>query len=201
MDSAIKAEHSAYQSAVDNLDEISSYMLKRTAYPAILKQLAERSPSLKFWFTEFSPLVDYDVRKDKISNGLKGTRLINFTSSRSANAESAICKPENNADERETEDHAVTAIYLSGYSLANPAKKDECKHEIIRLAGDALSATNPGSPFSHKRDMVDAEIGHYINFIESGEKNKDVPNYAVKFMLVLPLKEPISVPELPVEDK
>ncbi len=192
-----------YDRAMKELTAAGEIFSRRTAYSDVLKQLAERSASVKFWFTEFAPLINYEVESSTLTEGndVKGTRLIDPARSRNGSADSAINAAPDTADVRKrNSDPMVTAIFLTGYTVKKPGNENSLdqRQAIYSLVENNFDERSSDSLFSYESSKIESNRNHYFQFIDSrSSKGKaQVPEYVEKFMMVMPLKSPIPIPEL-----
>ncbi len=200
---SMESENSKYASAKKELEKLNAHYVMRTAYPEIIKQLSERSASVKFWFTEFAPLINYEADKVIITDSVevKGTRLIDPGKSRNAGSNSSINQAPEAVDVRNrNKAPKVTAICVSGYTSKIPGDdRSQAQRQIIYdLVAKNFDERSADSLFSYHNAEVMRNMNHYYQFIDSkGSRGKvSVPDYVEKFMLVMPLKNPIDIPEL-----
>ncbi len=190
-----------YSRAGRELKEISELYLSRTTYADILLQIAEKSPSVKFWITEFTPMINYDVANTELTGALKvkGQPLIDMARSRNGSPESSINKAPDSINPRNrNKDPKVTAIYVSGYTLKSYGKSDNDVHRaVIRdLVNNNFDERSKDSLFLYKAQEVSANQNRYFRFVSAEETKGKMPEYVEKFMVIMPLKTPINIPEL-----
>ncbi len=203
----IDALQGNYNRVMKEVNELAVGYNMRTAYVEVLKQLMEKSTSTKFWFTEFAPLINYNA-DDTLLEGtdVKGTRLIDPGRSANASSTSAINQaPESVDTGRRGEAPKVTAIYVTGYTTKKPGDtkstaQQEAVRDLVRANFDERSAD---SLFDYSSQKVTANGNHYFRFLDAKEsKGKlQIPDYVEKFMMVMPLKTPIPIPQLAPEGK
>lgn len=188
---------SDYDRDVRSIESIASLLDERFSYAKILAPLAEKTVSYKYWVKEFAPLVNYDVQAvdpQKIAQ----YRLLKDKPVRGT----AVQRPKDSEDpELNRKDPMVTAIYLSGYTVRDPRIESSTEHQnIVRNAiAERLHATDPDSPFNFTKEQLDNNVRLYIQFELPAKDNRtasSVPDYLQRFHVVLPLKQPIPVPEL-----
>ncbi|MFI3243325.1 MAG: type IV pilus assembly protein PilM [Akkermansia sp.] len=196
----VSTAESAYSRQLKQLEEIKDLFAMRYAYPDVMIQITEKSPSVKFWLTEFAPLINYDVEANDLAglDDVKGVRLVDMTRSRSAQANSSINTPGEDPNVRNKSEAQVTAIFVTGYTLKNPDEAAGAAHrEIIRnLINNNFDERNKDSLFSYTSEAIQSNENKYIRFITTKESKGKIPSYLEKFMLIMPLKQPISIPEL-----
>ncbi len=176
----------------------------RTAYVDILKQLVDKSPSIKFWITEFSPLINYELGDNQVdltgpNLDAPGTRLIDMKRSRTAQSATSINEaPEMLDARRRNDDPTVTAIYVAGYVVKKPGETSVSHQDVVRsLVSNNFDDRTPSSLFAYEANKVNANLNKYFRFINSKELKKEKElDYVEKFMMLMPLKQPITVPEL-----
>ena len=199
----IESAKTKYDRTMREISQFSRLYTMRTAYADILKQLSERSASVKFWFTEFSPLINYEVENVVLteSNDVKGTRLIDMNRSRSGSSDSAINQAPESVDTRKRgKDPMVTAIFISGYTTKKPGdeRSIDQRQVIYDLVDRNFDERSADSLFSYQNAVVHRDLGHYFQFLDakSSKGKMQIPDYVEKFMMVMPLKKPIAIPEL-----
>lgn len=200
---SIEGEKTKYDRAKRELEALNQHYAMRTAYPELIKQLSERSASVKFWFTEFAPLINYEADKVTITDSVevKGTRLIDPNKSRNAGNNSSINQAPEAVDVRSrNKAPMVTAICMSGYTSKKPGddRSQAQRQAIYDLVAKNFDERSADSLFSYQNADVLKNMNHYYQFIDSkGSRGKvAVPDYVEKFMLIMPLKNPIVIPEL-----
>lgn len=200
---SIESEKSKYDRAKGELETLNQHYAMRTAYPELIKQISERSASVKFWFTEFAPLINYEADKVTITDSVevKGTRLIDPNKSRNAGSNSSINQAPEAVDVRSrNKAPKVTAICMSGYTSKKPGDdRSQAQRQVIYdLVAKNFDERSADSLFSYQNADVLKNMNHYYQFIDSkGSRGKvTVPDYVEKFMLIMPLKNPIAIPEL-----
>ncbi len=203
INNTIESEKSRYERAKKDLEALNEHYAMRTAYPEIIKQLSERAASVKFWFTEFAPLINYEVDKVTINDSVevKGTRLIDPGKSRNAGNNSSINQAPEAVDVRSrNKAPKVTAICVSGYTSKTPGddRSQAQRQAIYDLVAKNFDERSADSLFSYQNAEVMKNMNHYYQFIDSKNSrgNVSVPDYVDKFMLIMPLKSPIAIPEL-----
>ncbi len=202
VNSSIESAKNRYDSSAKALKGLMEEYKMRTAYAEVIKQLSERSASVKYWFTEFVPLINYDVASTDLTGSLepKGTRLINPGSSRNPNSSAINHAPESVNPKDRNKAPKVTAICMTGYTTKD-IKDDPSmpqRQAIYDLVAKNFDERSADSLFSYKNAEVMQNLNHYYLFINS-KSSRDkvkVPEYAEKFLLVMPLKNPIDIPEL-----
>lgn len=199
----IESEKSKYDRAKKDLEKLNEHYAMRTAYPELIKQLSERAASVKFWFTEFAPLINYEADKVTINDSVevKGTRLIDPGKSRNAGNNSSINQAPEAVDVRSrNKAPKVTAICMTGYTSKTPGddRSQAQRQAIYDLVAKNFDERSADSLFSYQNAEVMKNMNHYYQFIDSkNSRGKvSVPDYVDKFMLVMPLKTPIAIPEL-----
>ncbi len=196
-----------YNRVMREITELSRVYAMRTAYLDVLKQLIEKSTSTKFWFTEFSPLINYNADNTLLEGtDVKGTRLIDPGRSANASTNSALNHaPESVDTGRRNDAPMVTAIYVTGYTTKTPGDtKSTAQQEVVRdLVRTNFDERSADSLFDYSSQKVTANGNHYFRFLDAKEsKGKlQIPDYVEKFMMVMPLKNPIPIPQLSPEGK
>ncbi|MGN0836739.1 MAG: hypothetical protein ACI4OS_04800, partial [Akkermansia sp.] len=197
----IEAVQGKYQKTMQDIDKVAEIYNMRYAYADIIRQLSARGASVRFWFTEFAPLINYDVAATSLTESaeLKGTRLIDMNRSRNAGNDSAINQAPDEADAgKRNKAPKVTAIYVSGYTIKNPGDERSTaqRQAIYDLVDRNFDERSADSLFSYENAVVQKDLNHYFQFIDSKASKGKMPDYVEKFMMVMPLKTPIAIPEL-----
>ncbi len=207
LESRIENVQSKYQRTMRELNSLSAVYNMRTAYADVLKQLIEKTTSTKYWFTEFSPLINYNA-DDTLLEGtdVKGTRLIDLNRSANAASNSALNQaPESVETSRKASAPMVTAIYVSGFTTKKPGDtKSTAQQEVVRdMVRTNFDERSVDSLFDYSSQKMTANGNHYFRFLDAKEsKGKlQIPDYVEKFMMVMPLKNPIPIPQLDGEGK
>ncbi len=195
---------SRFRSAEKRVEELNALNAQRKVYAALLRQMADRTSSYKFWLTEFCPLTNYKVQPVNPQT-IASHRLIRENAGRVAG--SSLLKPR--AEEGDSEEAAtpkVTAIYISGYVLRDPGgDRNSAAHQaaVLDAIVDRLDREGYLDSFF---DLTKADVSNnsslYVQFDAADGKNAArgaaaVPDYVQRFHMVLPLKEDkvLSVPE------
>lgn len=200
IDSQITSVQEKYQKEISQIARFEGLYAMRSAYAEVLQQLSRKGVSLKFWFNEFAPLINYDVDSHLITE-FKGTRLID--SNRVMKSESALnSAPDPEAGSRKSKDDPkVTAIYVSGFTIKDPkSDANEQRDAIYQLVYKNFDERSADSLFSYQYNKVQSNLNHYFQFIDAKSTTKSMkdvpPAYVDKFIMVMPLKTPIAIPEL-----
>ncbi len=207
IESRIASMQSKYERTLEEVNELSEVYAMRTAYVDVLKQLIEKATSTKYWFTEFSPLINYNTDNTLLEGtDVKGTRLIDLGRSANASSSSALNQaPEDVETSRRGEAPKVTAIYVTGYTIKTPGDtKSTAQQEVVRdMVRTNFDERSADSLFDYSSQKVTANGNHYFRFLDAREsKGKlQIPDYVEKFMMVMPLKTPIAIPQLETEGK
>ncbi len=202
LESRIENVHSKYQRTMRELNELSAVYAMRTAYVDVMKQLVEKATSTKYWFTEFSPLINYNADNTLLDGtDVKGTRLIDLNRSANATPNSALNQaPESVDTSRKAEAPKVTAIYVTGFTTKKPGDtKSTAQQEVVRdMVRTNFDERSADSLFDYSSQKVTANGNHFFRFLDAKEsKGKlQIPDYVEKFMMVMPLKNPIPIPQL-----
>jgi hypothetical protein len=171
----------------------------RAAYVDVLQQLSRKGASIKFWFTEFSPLINYDAESNSLvgTTDVKGTKLIDMNRSRSNANDSAMNAAPDEVDvKKRNKAPMVTAIYVSGYTIKKPGSDGLAQRDTIyNLVAQNFDERSADSLFSFENAKVQANLNNYFQFIDSKASKGKLPDYVEKYMLVMPLKNPIAIPE------
>lgn len=203
----IETAEGRLQKSGQRIDGLAQLASARFAYVDLLKLISEKTASLQFWITEFSPLINYDPSSTDLVGGLKGTTVIDRVRSLNSNtAESALAEPpEDLSKGRKKKADAVTAIYIEGYTLKKNGGTQEHRQIIHEMVKGNLEDGAQGSPFTFKAPGKNQELleNQYITFIASDSKDQKikVPDYADKFLMILPLKTPLPLEPLPSKGK
>ncbi len=207
LETRIENVQNRYQRTMRELSALSAVYNMRTAYADVLKQLIEKATSTRYWFTEFSPLINYNA-DDTLLEGtdVKGTRLIDLGRSANATPNSALNQaPETMESSRKASAPMVTAIYVSGFTTKKPGdSKSTAQQEVVRdMVRTNFDERSADSLFDYSSQKMTANGNHYFRFLDAKEsKGKlQIPDYVEKFMMVMPLKTPISIPQLGGESK
>lgn len=192
---------SKYQKTMQDIDKVAAIYNMRYAYADILRQLSARGASVKFWITEFSPLINYDVDNNSLTDAtdVKGTKLIDFSKSKGAGNDSAINQaPEEVDTKKRNQAPKVTAIYVSGFTIKQPGddRSTAQREAIYDLVNRNFDERSADSLFSYESAKVNKDLNHYYQFIDSKSSKGKLPDYVEKFMMVMPLKTPVAIPEL-----
>ncbi len=207
MESRIENVQSKYQRSLRELKALSEVYAQRTAYVDVLKQIIEKTTSTKYWFTEFSPLINYNADNTLLEGtDVKGTRLIDLTRSANATSASAINQaPESVDTGRRSSAPMVTAIYVTGYTTKKPGDtKSTAQQEVVRdMVRTNFDERSADSLFDYSSQKITANGNHFFRFLDSKESKGKlvIPDYVEKFMMVMPLKNPIPIPQLDGEGK
>ncbi len=207
MENRIENVHSKYKRVMKDMDELAALYNMRTAYADVIKQLVEKATSTKYWFTEFSPLINYNADNTLLEGtDVKGTRLIDLNRSANATPGSALNQaPESVETNRRNDAPVVTAIYVTGYTTKKPGDtKSTAQQEVVRdMVRTNFDERSADSLFDYSSQKMTANGNHYFRFLDAKEsKGKlQIPDYVEKFMMVMPLKSPIAIPQLDSEGK
>lgn len=205
IDGQLERAKTKYDNAMKELEKLKDVFAMRTAYADVLQQLSQYSASVDYWFTEFAPLINYEVENVSLaeSNEVKGTRLIDMTKSLSSSRDTARNNAPDQVDTRKRNSAPmVTAICVNGYTIKKTPRKEgevNLDHRIaINNLVEKLNETNAESLFSYQSKDVLRDQNHYFQFVDAkGSKGKvQIPEYVEKFTLIMPLKNPIAIPEL-----
>ncbi len=196
---------SQYNRSVRSLEELADLYAMRGAYLDVLKQLTEKSVSTKFWFTEFSPVINYNADNTLLeSAGFKGTKLIDMTKSASASPSSALNQAPDEVDVRKRDEAPmVTAIYVSGYTIKKPGDSKSTEHQTVvrNMVDNNFDERSADSLFDFSQEKIKADANHFFRFVDAKDSKGKFPDYVENFMMVMPLKNPIPIPELDPENK
>lgn len=199
INSQIENVYGKYESEMKKIQEYAALYEMRGAYAEVLQQLSRKAASIKFWFNEFAPLINYDVDAAELGEKgeLKGTRLIDMRGGRAKSDSSARnAAPEEVNTRKAGKDPMVTAIYISGFTI-KPVKGDGLPqrgmmHDLVAANFDERSAD---SLFSYENKKVESSTMHYFQFVNP-KNDKGLPDYVERFSMIMPLKTPIAIPEL-----
>lgn len=188
-----------YDREMSEIEKFADLYAMRAAYVDVLKQLSRKAASIKFWFNEFSPLINYDVEANSLTEAadVKGTKLIDMNRSRSNANDSAMNAAPDEVDVRKrNKDPMVTAIYVSGFTIKTPGSDGLAQRDAIyNLVAQNFDERSADSLFSYENGKVQSNLNHYFQFIDSKASKGKLPDYVEKFMMVMPLKTPIAIPE------
>ncbi len=201
LQSQIENVQSKYDGVMKDIEKVEAIYKMRFAYADIIRQLAARGASVKFWFNEFSPLINYDVDNASLTDAtdVKGTKLIDMNRSKNASNDSAINSAPDEVDSKKRgKAPAVTAIYVSGFTIKTPGDERSTaqRQAIYDLVDRNFDERSADSLFSYQNAKVQKDLNHYFQFIDSKASKGKMPDYVEKFMMVMPLKTPIAIPEL-----
>ena len=199
LNSQIENVYSKYESEMKKIQEYAELYKMRGAYAEVLQQLSRKAASIKFWFNEFTPLINYDVDAAELGEKgeVKGTSLIDMRGGRAKSDSSARnAAPEEVNVRKAGKDPMVTAIYLSGFTI-KPLKGDGLPqrgmmHDLVAANFDERSAD---SLFAYENKKVESSTMHYFQFVNP-KNDKTLPDYVERFSMIMPLKTPIAIPEL-----
>ena len=199
IDSQISSVNDKYQREIKQIEKFEQLYAMRSAYAEVLQQLSRKAASIKFWFNEFSPLINYDVTANALtdSTDVKGTRLIDMKRGRSATNDSAMnAAPDEVTNRKGKKDPMVTAIYVSGFTIKTPKSDSLAQRDAIySLVAQNFDERSADSLFAYEHSKVQSNLNHYFQFIDSKASKGKLPDYVEKFMMVMPLKKPIAIPE------
>ncbi len=187
-----------YDREMAEISKFADLYSMRAAYVDVLQQLSRKAASIKFWFNEFSPLINYDVEANSLTEAadVKGTKLIDMNRSRSGRGESAINKAPEQVGKKRNAGPAVTAIYVSGFTIKKPGSDGLAQRDAIyNLVAQNFDERSADSLFSYENGKVQSNLNHYFQFVDSKAAKGKLPDYVEKFMMVMPLKNPIPIPE------
>lgn len=190
-----------YDGVMQDIAKVEAIYKMRFAYADIIRQLAARGASVKFWFNEFSPLINYDVDNASLTDAtdVKGTKLIDMNRSKNASNDSALNAAPDEVDAKKRgKAPAVTAIYVSGFTIKTPGDERSTaqRQAIYDLVDRNFDERSADSLFAYQNAKVQKDLNHYFQFIDSKASKGKMPDYVEKFMMVMPLKTPIAIPEL-----
>lgn len=197
LNSDMERNRSKYDRQLKDLKRYAALYNQRHAYADIISQLAEKTSSTSLWFTDFEPLVNYDVVNTPLNVSSDGTDRHLLLDSRETRAGSMIRSIEVDAREARKKGPEVTAILMSGY-VYKKSKEDNGKQltRLSQLVKSNFTEKSADSLFSYKEADVMNTAGHYF-VVQDSEKSKghnQIPDYADKFYMVMPLKTPLPVP-------
>ena len=204
INSQIENVYDKYEAEMKKIREFAALYKMRGAYAEVLQQLSRKSASIKFWFNEFAPLINYDVdAAELVEKGeVKGTKLIDMRGGRAKSDNSARnAAPEEVNVRKAGKDPMVTAIYMSGFTI-KPVKGDGLPqrgmmHDMVAANYDERSAD---SLFAYENKKVESSTMHYFQFVNP-KNDKALPAYVERFSMIMPLKTPIAIPELSTAKK
>lgn len=188
-----------YDREMAQINKFADLYTMRAAYIDVLKQLSRKAASIKFWINEFSPLINYDVEANSLteSTDVKGTKLIDMNRSRSNSNDSAMNAAPDEVDVRKrNKAPMVTAIYVSGFTIKKPGSDGLAQRDAIyNLVAQNFDERSADSLFAYENGKVQSNLNHYFQFIDAKASKGKLPDYVEKFMMVMPLKTPIAIPE------
>ena len=188
-----------YDREMAEISKFADLYSMRAAYVDVLQQLSRKAASIKFWFNEFSPLINYDVEANSLTEAadVKGTKLIDMNRSRSNTNDSAMNAAPDEVDVRKrNKAPMVTAIYVSGFTIKKPGSDGLAQRDAIyNLVAQNFDERSADSLFSYENGKVQSNLNHYFQFVDSKAAKGKLPDYVEKFMMVMPLKNPIPIPE------
>ncbi len=200
MNSRIATAEGRYTKLEKDLADLLELKQARTAYIDILKMVIDKTPSTKYWFTEFSPMINYDIENLDLTGptqNIQGVKLIDMTRSINGTSVTAINEPGEVLNSKmKNKAPMVNAIYLSGYVIKTPGSKDIAHQDIIRdIVSQNFDNRTAGTLFDLDAQKVNSNLNKYFRFISSKDLGKEKElDYVEKFMIVMPLKEPIAYP-------
>ncbi len=201
VDSQIASVQEKYQKEMNQISKFEGLYAMRFAYAEVLQQLSRRAASIKFWFNEFSPLINYDVEASLLTS-FKGTRLIDMKRALGANSPRNAAPDPEGGSRKAKNSPQVTAIYVSGFTIKDPKSDGTTQRDAIyKLVADNFDERNADSLFSYEHDKVQGNLNHYFQFIDTKAAKGKLPEYVDKFTMVMPLKKPIAIPELSTDKK
>lgn len=188
-----------YDKAMKDIGVLNNLYSARAAYADVMQQLSERCASVKFWVTDFTPLVNYDVEANTLTEGgdMKGARLIDMNASRNAAVASAMGKaPEDGSARKKAP--AVTAIFVTGYTIkpVDDEKTTAQREAVMNMVAENFYEHKEDSLFAMESAKVQRDLNRYFQFVSPKASRDKIPPYVEKFMVVLPLKSPIAIPEM-----
>lgn len=207
VDSQIENVQSKYDAEMKKIREFAELYTMRGAYAEVLQQLSSKAASIKFWFSEFSPLINYDVDSYEIDakGGVKGTKLIDMRGGRVKQNATALNDAPDDGEaggrRKSKSEPMVTAIYLQGYAVKpvdgdGLAQRRAVREQIVGL----FDERNADSLFAYENQKVEKTGMHYFHFIGNKEDNT-LPKYVDRFFMVMPLKTPIPAAQKVVGGK
>ena len=191
---SMESSRSKYERELKELQTYVGLFNSRNAYADLLRQLAEKTSSVSYWFTSMEPLVAYDAVNTALNVGADGTDRHLLLDTRDTRAGSMVRAVESEDAHKAPQ---VTALLVSGYfhkkSAADQGKQLQRLNELVSTKFDERSAD---SLFSFQSANVRATGGHYFLVLdaEKSRGNTLIPPYADKFYMVMPLKKPLPVP-------
>ena len=188
-----------YKREMEQIEKFADLYTMRGAYADVLQQLSRKAASIKFWFNEFSPLINYDVESSSLTESadVKGTKLIDMNRSRANANDSAMNAAPDEIDvKKRNKAPKVTAIYVSGFTIKKPGSDGLSQRDAIyNLVAQNFDERSADSLFAYENSKVQSNLNHYFQFIDAKAAKGKMPDYVEKFMMVMPLKTPIAIPE------
>ncbi len=199
LNSQIENVYGKYESEMKKIQQFAELYKMRGAYAEVLQQLSAKAASIKFWFNEFAPLINYDVDAKEFGEKgeLSATRLLDMRGGRAKMDSSARNSAPEEVDTRKvSKAPMVTAIYVSGFAV-KPTKADGLdQHQMMEdLVYNNFDERSADSLFSFTESKLKETQKHYMQFV-SPKDDKGLPDYVERFFMILPLKSPIAIPEL-----
>ena len=200
LNSAISNCESVYKKDSAELKRLAELYRRRNAYADILIQLSKEMADTGYWITDFEPMINYNVNNTEVQDPQKATRevttLIDINKSHREAGSSINSAPEESKDAlNRNQTPMVTAVRLRGY-IFKRSIEGTSQMLLNRILDTKFSEKNPHSLFSLKSEDVIKDMNHYFKVVDTNESKNLVPPYVDKFYMVMPLKEPLSIPEL-----
>ena len=144
-------------------------------------------------------LINYDAEANSLTGttDVKGTKLIDMNRSRANSNDSAMNAAPDEVDvKKRNKAPMITAIYVSGYTIKKPGSDGLAQRDAIyNLVAQNFDERSADSLFAFENAKVQGNLNHYFQFIDSKASKGKLPDYVEKFMMVMPLKTPIAIPE------
>ena len=187
-----------FDSSSKSLENLAALYQARNAYADILIQLAETTPDTGYWFTDFEPLINYDVDKTEVSDPKKadtqnvGTLIDVNKSRREAGSALGVVPSGTVESQSASAKPVVKAIRLTGYihKRGGGNSSDTLVQNIIKK----FAAEDPECLFNFKSTNISWK--NYLRVMDPAEAKSVLPAYVDKFFMVMPLKKPLAIPEL-----
>ena len=199
----------SFKDSEKKISEWKSLYESRRAYADIIRQLSEKTASASFWLTDFEPVINYDVKNVRIqeaqaASGNSGyLPLIDMGSTKGGSAKGASSSSINQpVDDSDKKGVAVTAIVIKGYILKNNAKPG--MSFLNDLVTGQFCETSEDSLFSFQSKEVTRDQNRFFAVQDSAaakNSSSQIPNYVEKFIMAMPLKSSLAVPELGAKPK
>ena len=188
-----------YEREMSQIEKYADLYTMRSSYAEILQQLSSKSASIKYWFTEFMPLINYDPEAVNLAEAEVKGQLINLRQAQNTGSDSHAWNPApDDATTKSKKDPVVTALYVSGYVVRDPKKEKNVDHRGIigSMIAENFDERSRDSLFAYEDAKLRSKQNHFYLFKEEKSNKDKTAEYVEKFVLIMPLKKPIAIPEL-----